>query len=175
MTEDLTSVSDSLLKTYISEKAFKQYLFPANRIVVDYVPLKLLKSNIPLMRGPYDVTTVFSDVRCTNGQCTGLLSFNTIYPVKRPSFHCTIEMFGTDEGCLKKHIEQHLNLIKHKTKGSFSVQAFVEKQVSTELLDKIFLEYGVIRIHWRHPTTNDVICKDSLLFEKLLYSNDELK
>ena len=168
MTEDLTNVSDSLLKTYISEKAFKEYLFPENRTIADYVPLKLLESNIPLIKGPYEVTTVFSDVRCTNCQCTGLLSFNTIYPVKWPSFHSTIEMFGTDETSLKKHIEQHLKLIKQKAEGLCSVGVYIEKQISTELLDKIFLEYGVERVIWRHPTTNDVIYKDLLLFEKTL-------
>ena len=165
----ITIVSESLLTEYLTSTDVKKYLFPEDRIIVDYVPFKLLSSNISLMRGPGDVTTIFSDVRILNNQHAGLLSFGTFYPVSgQNKFLCIIEMYGTDESSLKKHAAGHLKRIAQKADDITSIVMSVDRKISTEIVDEVFKEFAVTRRIWRDPNTSEVCYKDSFLWEKKL-------
>ena len=133
------------------------------------MPYKLLSSNVPLMRGPGDVTAIFSDVRIDNNQSAGLLSFGTLYQVNgRDKFRCTIEMYGTDVSSLKKHAVAHLKRIVQNANDVTSIGMFIDKTISTEIVDEIFKEFDVTRRIWRDPNTSEVIYKDTFLWEKKL-------
>ena len=98
-TEDsktLNAVSQTSLSTYLSSQGIKEYVSPGGYMIVDFVPLKAVHSNIRYMTGPEEYTSIFSDIRKENGKCRGLLLFGTVYQIRRPPFQCVLDIFGSD-------------------------------------------------------------------------------
>ena len=65
-TEDaktLKAVSQTNLPTYLSSQEIKEYVSPGGHMIVDFVPLKAVHSNIRNMTGPQEYTSIFSDIR----------------------------------------------------------------------------------------------------------------
>lgn len=171
--DSITIVSDNLLETYISSSNIKIYLFPQDRIIVDYLPCKLLTSNIPFMKGPGDSTSRVSDVSVSKDHCTGLLTCGTIYSCKENTIlHCTLEFYGTDPSSINKHVVKHMSVAKHKAAAAELAKAVarfalsVDKEIADEVVDNVFIEHGAERLCWKDPQMSKEIYIENFLFEK---------
>ena len=152
MESDIATVSDEELATYLRSGSIKQYLFPKARVIADYIPCKLLESNIRFMKGPDDFTTRLSDVQSDGDHCAGLLSFGTVYLCKENTIlHCVLEIYGTSTSSFRKHVMKHLSIVKQKAIKAGVHNAVVkfainmENGVSDKELDKIFIEFNASR------------------------------
>ena len=173
--KEIAEVTDSLLSTFISFSAIKQYLCPEERIIVDYLPCKLLESNTCFMKGPEDFTTRLSDIQVVDDHCTGLLSFGTVYPCKENTiFHCTLEIYGTDESSVRSHVKKHLSVVKQKAvkagihKAMVRFLASVERGMSGEVFDKAFTEFNATKVTWKDFNLPKEMYVESFLWEKNL-------
>ena len=168
-TNTITEVSDSLLTGYISTEVTKQYLFPADRVIIDYLPCKLLNSNLRFMKGPEDFTDIYTNVKVENSCVSGLLSCGTIYPCNGYDFHYTLEIFGTDTSSLKRHIVSHLEIIKKKAVGLSTIHLglYIDKCFSQEIVEDIFSSYGVKRTEAIRKLQNSEF-EEMVLYEKKL-------
>lgn len=169
----LTTVSESLLESYLISKDLKSYLFPDGRFILDYVPFKLMDQNFPFITGPREFRNIFSDVRFNGSHCAGLLSCVTVYPCKDLLFHCTVEIYGTDVSSIAKHISKIMKLIQQKVvdterTGRVRIGLHLEKTVSPEFVDQAFTKHGVPRTIWRDQNTSKERYTEVFLFEKAL-------
>ena len=172
---DIATVPDDLLATYIRSSSIKQYLFPQDRVIADYLPCKLLESNIRFMKGPEDFTTRLSDVHTDGDHCTGLLSFGTVYPCKENTIlHCTLEIYGRSEASFRKHVTKHLSIVKQKAvkagiqKAMVRFATTIEKEMSVEELTKAFNELNVNRLTWKDFNLPQEMYVESFSWEKSL-------
>ena len=160
----LQTVSDETLSGYFKSTEICHYLSPQEHMVVDWVPLKMIDSNIPFMNGPEGYTNRFSDIRVENGKCRGLLSFGTTFKIQRPPVHCNLDIFGTDTQSLKEHIIRHLTLIRPKFQGVVGMLVYVQEDFDLQKLDTVFEELGVKRTVWYDSTYPDRKYSKLLLF-----------
>ena len=119
------------------------------------------------MRGPEDFTTIYTNIKVESNRVSGLLSCGTIYPCNGYAFHCTLEIFGTDKSSLEKHIVSHLGAIKKRAAGLSRIGLYIDKQVSSEFIEDIFLRYGLKRTEDDRKFTNSEIA-EIMLYEKKL-------
>ena len=166
--ENLISVSESLLTAYMSTEGLKQYLFPYNRVIVDYIPFKLIKSNVPFMQGLHDNTVIFSDVKNDSNIFSGVLSFGTLLQTDDPSFLYSIDSYGTDSDSFKKHLIAHLNVIKKTVNKTTRVCLFVDMRVPTEPFNQILSDYGITQRLLKDPESSSPRYTDHFVFEKNL-------
>ena len=146
ITSKVDVVTDVILTEYFSTEAIKNYLFPEGRMLVNTVPYRLMRENIPLIMDKSGFTEILSDVVLgnNNNKCTGLLTVGTIYPVKRPKFAYNIEIYGDCVISLDAHIACHLERIANKAYGRVSIHVVVGDKVSRTQVDKVMLQYGVV-------------------------------
>ena len=154
-------VTDDLLVSYIRSKTISQYLFPKNRIVVNSAPYRVLESNIPLLKEQGDMTVILSDVNTDSRSTQGILSIGTIFPVRNPSYAFNIDIYGSDYPSIRAHIVKHLLRLKDIMPELTSIYVYVDEDFPFEVIDKIFLEFGISRTLFRVFTKRYV-------YEKLL-------
>ncbi|XP_045216533.2 probable N-acetyltransferase 16 isoform X2 [Mercenaria mercenaria] len=163
----LNNPSDEDIKHFFSSPAIRKYLFPKERIIVDWVPYRLTEANISLLCWSGKRTKVFSDISVdTDGSVRGLLTFSTIIPVKRPAYNCNFDIYGTDTATLKDHVISHMRYIRVKTIDSTSLLVLVEPDFNIHALEDVFREIGMQRSEWRDSENPDNIYSYQLLFEK---------
>lgn len=169
---DLTSVSDSLLSSFVSSTTVSEYLFPEKRIIVDFVPLRLMQSNIELT-GPKNFTEVYSDllIEDKSGACKGLLSFGTCYRIQALPYRYEIDLYGADMNRFRTHIVKHLLRLKERVTGITAVALFLEDSFSSETVDKLLTEFGGTKRQTHDSTTSDKYYTHQYLYEKKLERN----
>ena len=113
-------------------------------MLVNTVPYRLMRENIPLILDKSGFTEIYSDVVSGYNSCTGLLSIGTLYPVKRPKFAYNIEIYGDCVNSLETHISDHLKRIANKAYGKVSIHVVVGERFSRTKVDQIMLQYGVV-------------------------------
>ena len=168
---NLETVSEEQLSQYFKSKLVKKYLCPEGRMVVDWVPLKPIDANIPYMKGPVGYTTVFSDIRTEYGQCIGLLSFGTVFEVRKHPFQCNLDIFGNDTRTLTQHIIRRLQVMRSKVKGVVAILVLVQEDFDMAKLDSVFEKFGVKRTIWYDSTYPARKYSQLLLYERDLFTN----
>ena len=156
----LTVVTDGLLASYIRSEVVSKYLFPQGRIVVNSVPYKAMESNIPVLREQKDASVIFSDL-CNSDPSSGMLSIGTLFHVKNPAFAYNIELYGSDTGSARSHIARHMLRLTDKVSELTGVFVFVDETFPFDVVDKVFLDYGINRTLLRPFTKR-------MMFEKKL-------
>ena len=141
----LSIVSDTQLAIYCKSNEICDYIASKNTLLVDAVPYKMIESNVQSMMQPRKYTTVFSDIRETNGSCFGLLSFGIVFPIPKPQYKYILDIFGTDNASLKAHINRHLVRLKEKTTGVTSLYVLVPEEIDIVHVDSILEEHGIVR------------------------------
>ena len=167
----LKTVTEADISSHFSSKKIKDYLSPEGHMIIDMVPLRMINSNIHYMTGPNGYTAVYSDIRIENGQCRGLLSFGTVFPVKRPPFHNNLDIFGSDTATLKEHIVRHLMFMRQKGTGVVGVLAMVQEDFDMLQLDKVFEDFGVKRKILYDSTYPNLKYSQLYLYEREAHSS----
>ena len=114
-------------------------------MIVDGVPYRMISANIQAMREPKAFTTIYSNIKHSDGVCAGLLSFGLVCPIPKPEYKYVIDLFGTDHSSLRTHIMRHLLRLKEKTKGVTALLVFVPKEFDILYLDAVLERFGVSR------------------------------
>ena len=144
-TQAVTAVDDNLLTEYITSHS--AYLFPEDRVIVDFEPYRLLASNFPFMSQPAGVTEAFTDVHTQSGKHKGLLSFSTSIRVPAFSTRLTIDVYGNDIDSFERHAQKHLSRLKQKTEDKAVVTLFVDETFPEEMVDEELHRYGATKDH----------------------------
>ena len=149
--------------TYISSKETSSYLFPHGRILVDYTPYKLLKTNVLLMKqASSNHTEAFSDVRIENGSVRGSLSFGSVFKAQTVSYVYNIEIYGNDPVSVKLHIMKHLIMLKQKVNGSICFMLVAQEGCPVNIIDDTCREYGLSRVNHGQKHSKWQFRKESL-------------
>lgn len=141
----LHTPSDEELITYFKSKTIKPYLFPMDRLIVDWVQFRLLKPNIPLMKKNHRAR-FYSDVtEGENGKVHGLLSISVTKRVQNPPYVCDLNIYGTDTETLFQHISVHVRSMMELSDGCKNIKLAVlaEQEFDYETLEKVVAEVGL--------------------------------
>lgn len=162
----LKLANDDDIIMYLSTDAIKQYLFPKNRLIVNWVPYRDIVTNIPLLRSGKR-TRICSDVSIReDGQVKGLLSFSTTTEYKNPTFACVLDIYGTDTTKLKDHVVSHILYAQDLTKGGATTfVVFVKPTFDMDVLGKVCGDVGLRRSEWRDSEHPEMIVSEQYLFE----------
>ena len=107
------------------------------------------------------MTVILSDVNTDSRSTQGILSIGTIFPVRNPSYAFNIDIYGSDYPSIRAHIVKHLLRLKDIMPKLTSIYVNVDEDFPFEVIDKIFLEFGISRTLFRVFTKRYV-------YEKLL-------
>ena len=146
----IKDISDNELSTYITSPGISTHLFPSDRIIVNFVPFRLIDTNIQFMRGPMKFTKVFSDIRTTSDGYEGLLSFGILYEVQVVPYRYEINMFGSDLRSFKAHVVKHLERLKDTAHGSSHVVVALDERFPPDMVKSVFKDLGGLQ--QKHPT-----------------------
>lgn len=165
--ETLHVPTDEDFKYYFSASAIRSSLFPRERILVDWVPYRLLYANIPLIRWSGKRTKIYSDISVLDdGHVIGLLTFSTVIPVQRPPYVCNLNIYGTDTSSLRNHVTSHISHIRSATDGVTSLLVLVEPEFNMQELEQTFKEIGLQKSEWHDSERPDKVYSLQYLFEK---------
>lgn len=137
--------TDEDFQLFFNDNNIKQYLFPKERIVVNWVPYRLQSENIPLLRIDGDRVCMYSDVSVdNNGSASGLLSISTSYACMQRPYVSMLDIYGMDTATLRNHIISHIMYIKQYTKGDYlEMIVFVEPAFHVGKLNQVFGDIGL--------------------------------
>ena len=167
-TTGLTAVTDDVLTTYINSEALSKYLFPHERVIVDFVPFRLMDSNIPFMSESSEFLEVFSDIRTEDGAYKGLLSFGSLYKVKTVPYRYALDVYGTDSNSLKSHTDKHLMRMKRKASVTTTLVVILDKTFKQETVEETLKQLGGTQ---SNDDPDSGYHYQQLLFEKNLQMN----
>lgn len=165
---DLTLVDDDLLSEYIAATETSAYLFPDDRIIVEFIPFKPVLSNVPLLRGPEGFTEVFSDVRTEESQWKGLLSFGTMYKIRAVSYKYAIDIYGSDIKSFERHVQRHMLRMHENAEGTIAIALYLDDCFPSEMVDTVLQRYDGVKTINPDPACRSGYNTQQLLFEKYL-------
>lgn len=159
--------TDDDMKMYLSTDAVKHYLFPKNRLIVNWVPYRDIATNVPLLRAGKR-TMICSDVFIReDGHVNGLLSFSTTSQCREHTFVCMLDIYGTDTTKLRDHVVSHIIYSRDLTRdGATTFMVFVEPTFDMDVLEKVFGDVGLKRSEWRDSENAELIYSEQYLFER---------
>jgi len=142
-TTRLEDANASVLKEVFASKQLTKYLFPMDRIVVAWVPHKVIPENIPLLF--WNDNEMLTDVTVDDtGNVKGLLTSLTSYPCSKPEYCLHLDVYGSDMTTLKWHLRQHLLRLSRSIQGSAFMYAFCEPSFDIRTnIDGILHELGM--------------------------------
>ncbi|XP_053404073.1 uncharacterized protein LOC123554430 isoform X2 [Mercenaria mercenaria] len=176
-------VIDTIPADFLSPP-YSNYLFPEGRVILDWVPFRLLLANVPLFKGRNtvfytDITTVETErKREINDEPTqlktkhaiphpvqGLLSASTVFKAHHDlDLSCNLDVFGTDFRSLRDHIIFHLQRIDAIGLEKINLRVYTMKGVdASPLLDPFLRSLGVETLT-RESTINQYI--EQVIYEK---------
>ncbi|XP_052802981.1 histidine N-acetyltransferase-like [Mya arenaria] len=156
--------NQSALLRYLTTPAVSNYLFPDDRIVVDWIPFRLKPENVPLLTWSGSNCAGFTSV--PEGESpSGLLSFDTIFKSIDPPYACNMEIYGTDITTLKHHLAFHLRRIRELTNGPTSLLVIVHPGFNHSYLKKTFREFGLETELWRSKVNPSLCYSKQFVFE----------
>ena len=135
-----------MLETYFFDDRLRQYLFPSNHLLLDYVPLRCISENIQLLKGRN--TEFFSNVQENGNDIRGLLSAGSSYQCENPKQSYTVDIFGNDEENLERHLLVHMDRATKLTNEDVCLQIFVNKGHIAQELCRVLLKLGVEKCNW---------------------------
>ncbi|KAL4219854.1 Hairy/enhancer-of-split with YRPW motif protein 1 [Mactra antiquata] len=152
MIVDLHIPSNEEMNTFFDSSILKSYLFPSNRVFVNWCPFQLISSNISLMKRYFRTQNlIYSDVKVDSiNQAHGLLSISTTIRVKNPPFASHVFIYGTDAKTLKSHVCAHVNNAKIISKGArIKFLVIYQQDIDKDTLIKCFTELGLSIDSWK--------------------------
>ncbi|KAL3854096.1 hypothetical protein ACJMK2_013375 [Sinanodonta woodiana] len=129
---------------YFDTEAVRKYLFPEDRIVINWIPYRLLPSNLALPE--CNNTVCASDVQVCNRMVSGLLSIATFYTIRRPRYACTLDLYGSDVSSVRYHLIYHLKFIVNELKDLACLSIVVDKQLDKQKLVDVIAEFRLIQL-----------------------------
>ena len=142
----LEKIDENELEKYFLTVKLRQYLFPSRRLLLDYVPYDIIKQNIPLLKGRN--VEFFSDVKLNGNDVTGLLTAGSSYKCNNPPQSYTIDVFGSDENNLEKHVAFHIKRAIKLSQEPICLQIFITKGHIAEELCRVLRKYTVAKCNW---------------------------
>ena len=140
---DLTTSTASDIEYLMSSRPHREYIFPNDRIIVNWVPYKLLSSNIPYFSHTGAVTRIVTNALSDIGECKGLMSISTLFKCRNQKFACILDIYGTDSKCIKDHLLVHFRHVHATTDNETSLSIFTAPTIDTNYVMQIVKEIGV--------------------------------
>ncbi|KAL3854204.1 hypothetical protein ACJMK2_013482 [Sinanodonta woodiana] len=129
---------------YFDTEVVRKYLFPEDRIVINWIPYRLLPSNLALLE--CENTVCVSDVQVCNRMVSGLLSIATFYTIRRPRYAYTLDLYGSDVSSVRHHLLYHLKFIANELKDLACLSIVVGKQLDKQKLFDVIAECGLNKL-----------------------------
>ena len=146
MISNINNINNETLKRYITDPVPSRYLFPSKCILLDYVPFHAIKENVSLLNGRN--VQFFSDVEQSGNDVTGLLSAGSRYKCMNPPRSYTIDIFGSDESSIEKHLVFHMRRAIILSKDETCLQIFIDKGYMAQELCRVLRKYAVMKCNW---------------------------
>ncbi|XP_046557819.1 probable N-acetyltransferase 16 [Haliotis rubra] len=129
----LETFSSAEITSLFDDKNTCEGLFPGGRVIIDWVPVRLLASN---MR--YILTSGVKPLASRNNTSrVSLLTIGTPVPCQLGLRYC-LDVFGTDCTLLREHVLSHIEYIKTVTdKNTVIVLMVVVNPLLANVLDKL--------------------------------------
>lgn len=143
---NIDDVNFEYLEHIVNSETLRKYLFPGNKILLDYIPYECCSENITLLCGRN--TNFHSSLRTTLSGVSGLLSAGSSFICSRPPESYTIDIFGHDHSDLEQHVLFHLRNAFTRTKGDFCLQIFVERGYMSEKLCNLLTGLDIPKCNW---------------------------
>jgi len=144
--DDIDDVNNAVFEDIFDSEPKRNYLFPGNKMLIDYVPYESSRENIPLLYGKH--SQFYSSLQSTAHDVSGLFSAGSSFVCSRPPESYTIDVFGHNDSDLEHHVLFHLRKALERTKGEFCLQIFVEKGYIAEELCKLLIKLGIKKCNW---------------------------
>ncbi|KAL3854434.1 hypothetical protein ACJMK2_013704 [Sinanodonta woodiana] len=136
------NISVYQVKSYFDTESIRKYLFPEDRMIVEWVPYRLLSSNLALLDKKN--TVCVSDVKVDDEIVSGLLSIGTYYKASRPGYVYCLDLYGTDMSSVRDHLLSHLGCIAKMLDDIVYVLVFVDNRCEKEKLSYVSAELGLV-------------------------------
>ncbi|KAL3854453.1 hypothetical protein ACJMK2_013721 [Sinanodonta woodiana] len=136
------NISVYQVKSYFDTESIRKYLFPEDRMIVEWVPYRLLSSNLALLDKKN--TVCVSDVKVDDEIVSGLLSIGTFYKASRPGYAYCLDLYGTDMSSVRDHLLSHLGCIAKMLDDIVYVLVFVDNRCEKEKLSYVSAEFGLV-------------------------------
>lgn len=146
--DEVNQVNKAAFKDILSDNKISKYLFPGNKILLNYIPYESCIENLPLLFESSRRSHFFSSLRTTEHDVLGLLSAGCTFVCDRPPETYIVDIFGTDHTELETHILFHLSEALKKTKGDFCFQVFVEKGYIAQKLCNLLTKLDIQKCNW---------------------------
>lgn len=111
----LTEATPNHFDWILQSKELTNYLFPVNRIVMSWLPVKPLTSNISLLFFHGEIMFTDLEVNSANDNSNalgGLLTSFSFFPVSLSQYVLNIDVFGKDTTTIDQHVLAHLTNLK---------------------------------------------------------------
>ncbi|KAL3854206.1 hypothetical protein ACJMK2_013484 [Sinanodonta woodiana] len=129
---------------YFDTEVIRKHLFPEDRIVINWIPYRLLPSNLSLLE--CENTVCASDVQVCNRIVSGLLSIATFYTIRRPRYAYSLDLYGSDISSVRYHLLYHLKFIANELKDLACLSIVVGKELDKQKLLDVIAECGLIKL-----------------------------
>ncbi|XP_052076818.1 histidine N-acetyltransferase-like [Mytilus californianus] len=114
------------------------HLFPESRVIVDWVPYRLIKSNAFLIK---TIRTTVIGSNLENG--TRILTFGNYFNTTA-GLVCNIEVYGCIGETLAEHLYLHLReLISHEISGKVIIRCFYRQETKSNFITKLMNRFGL--------------------------------
>ncbi|XP_063405690.1 uncharacterized protein LOC134689649 isoform X2 [Mytilus trossulus] len=134
-------IDDKLLGEILESNDHKQFLFPENEIVADYVPYRAMNSNASLIVSKR-TSVVVSDLNCPQRT---LLSISNFWQAPL-GMVCNFNVYGCVSGNIKEHLILHFaKCICRPLRDYILLRCISSKGTSLTFLDNAVEEYGFNR------------------------------
>ncbi|XP_060578785.1 histidine N-acetyltransferase-like [Ruditapes philippinarum] len=157
---------------------YSKYLFPEERIIVDWVPFRLSSTNVPLLKGRD--TVFYSDITSETakvddlknehtddtGRIQGLLSACTIFKAQQKfDLSCNLDIFGLDFRTIENHMIFHLQRINDTGMDNVNLRVYTSKTAcDISLLHSTLEQFGI------QAVTNRT--REEQYIEQVVYEKD---
>ncbi|XP_052796124.1 histidine N-acetyltransferase-like isoform X1 [Mya arenaria] len=166
LTGPVRQIDRQAFTEYMTTPVTSGYLFPAGRVIIDWVPFRLLPENFPVLESfEGNKCRIFSSMTPIT-PTNGLVTINTMYKTSQLKYHCNIDIYGTKVDSLKDHMLQNLTQIKEADCDTTSLIVYTPMDFDTEYLDKLFIEFGLPRNDWIFESLPSENVLELYLYEK---------
>ncbi|XP_071096810.1 histidine N-acetyltransferase-like isoform X2 [Haliotis cracherodii] len=114
---NLEEVNSSAMMSLFEDNITREKLFPGDKIIIDWVPLRLLLSNMKYILAP---SSLALQSRGDNTHVS-LLTVGTPIPCEM-GIRYSIDVFGSDASVLRHHIIRHMEYLRSLTQKAVVIQ-----------------------------------------------------
>lgn len=131
-------IDESELGDILTNQQVCCHLFPEGRVIVDWVPYRLIKSNASLIK-TIRTTVIGSNLKNGTRILTFANYFNTL-----AGLVCNIEVYGYIGETLAEHLYLHLReLISKVISGKVIIRCFFRQETNSNLITNLMKRFGL--------------------------------